>query len=335
VSLSDFERIPLTFGPSPVHRLERLSAHLGGEVEIWAKRDDCNSGLAYGGNKVRKLEYLVADALASGCDTLVSIGGVQSNHTRQVAAVAAHLGLGCVLVQEHWVEWDDPGYETVGNILLSRIMGADVRLDPGGFDIGIRPSWEQALDSVRERGGKPYAIPAGASDHPLGGLGFARWADEVAEQERGLGIVFDTIVVCAVTGSTHAGMIAGFAAQEQERRVLGIDASATVEQTREQIVRIASQTAEAIGLGRELDTDEVILLDEWHAGTYGIPDEKTLDAIRLCARLEGVLTDPVYEGKSMAALIDLVRDGRIEPGSRALYAHLGGQPALNAYAHAF
>jgi 1-aminocyclopropane-1-carboxylate deaminase len=335
VSLADFERVPLTFGPSPVHRLERLSAHLGGEVEIWAKRDDCNSGLAYGGNKVRKLEYLVAEALATGCDTLVSIGGVQSNHTRQVAAVAAHLGLGCVLVQEHWVDWDDPGYETVGNILLSRIMGADVRLDPGGFDIGIRPSWEDALESVRERGGKPYAIPAGASDHPLGGLGFARWADEVAEQERELGVVFDTVVVCAVTGSTHAGMVAGFAAQERERRVLGIDASATVEQTREQITRIARQTAEAIGLGRELGDGEVILLDEWHAGTYGIPDEQTLDAIRLCARLEGVLTDPVYEGKSMAALIDLVRDGRIEPGSRVLYAHLGGQPALNAYAHAF
>jgi 1-aminocyclopropane-1-carboxylate deaminase len=335
VSLADFERVPLIFGPSPVHRLERLSAHLGGQVEIWAKRDDCNSGLAYGGNKVRKLEYLVAEALATGCDTLVSIGGVQSNHTRQVAAVAAHLGLGCVLVQEHWVDWDDPGYETVGNILLSRIMGADVRLDPGGFDIGIRPSWEDALESVRERGGKPYAIPAGASDHPLGGLGFARWADEVAEQERELGVVFDTVVVCAVTGSTHAGMVAGFAAQERERRVLGIDASATVEQTREQITRIARQTAEAIGLGRELGDGEVILLDEWHAGTYGIPDEQTLDAIRLCARLEGVLTDPVYEGKSMAALIDLVRDGRIEPGSRVLYAHLGGQPALNAYAHAF
>ena len=335
MSLADFERVPLTFGRSPVHRLERLSAHLGGEVEIWAKRDDCNSGLAYGGNKVRKLEYLVAEALATGCDTLVSIGGVQSNHTRQVAAVAAHLGLACVLVQEHWVDWDDPGYETVGNILLSRIMGADVRLDPAGFDIGIRPSWEDALESVRERGGKPYAIPAGASDHPLGGLGFARWADEVAEQERELGVVFDTIVVCAVTGSTHAGMIAGFAAQEQDRRVLGIDASATVEQTREQVTRIARQTAEAIGLGRELGDDEVTLLDEWHAGTYGIPDEKTLEAIRLCARLEGVITDPVYEGKSMAALIDLVRDGRIEPGSRVLYAHLGGQPALNAYAHAF
>ena len=200
-SLEDYPRVDLLFGPSPVHRLERLTEHLGGAV-LWAKRDDCNSGLAYGGNKTRKLEYLVADVLAQGCDTLVSIGGVQSNHTRQVAPVAARLGLACVLVQE-------------------------------------------------------------------------------------------------------------------------------------QIARIARRTAEVIGLGREFADEEIVLLDEWHAGTYGIPDERTIEAIRLCARLEGMLTDPVYEGKSMAALIDLVRDGRIEPGSNVLYAHLGGQPALNAYASAF
>jgi 1-aminocyclopropane-1-carboxylate deaminase len=335
MGIGDFAREPLLFGPSPVHRLERLSEHLGGSVEIWAKREDCNSGLAYGGNKVRKLEYLVAAALAQGCDTLVSIGGVQSNHTRQVAAVAAKLGLKCVLVQEHWVEWPDVVYDKVGNILLSRIMGADVRLVDAGFDIAFRPSWEAALASVVESGGKPYPIPAGASDHPLGGLGFARWADEVVEQERELDVFFDAIVVCSVTGSTQAGMIAGFAAHDRAQTVLGIDGSATVQQTWDQVARIARSTAEAIGLGRELRDDEIVLLDEWHAGTYGVPDAKTLDAIRLCARLEGMLTDPVYEGKSMAALIDLVRDGRIEPGSRVLYAHLGGQPALNAYAGAF
>ena len=335
MSLEEFSRVELLFGPSPLHRLERLSEHLGGQVEIWAKREDCNSGLAYGGNKVRKLEYLAAAALAEGCDTLVSIGGVQSNHTRQVAAVAAHLGLGCVLVQEHWVDWPDVVYDKVGNILLSRMMGAEVRLHPAGFDIGFRRSWEEAMSSVERRGGKPYAIPAGASDHPLGGLGFARWADEVARQERELGVFFDPIVVCSVTGSTQAGMVAGFARQERPRRVLGIDASATVEQTRDQITRIARRTAEAIGVGRDLQDDEIVLLDEWHAGTYGIPDAKTIEAIRLCARLEGMLTDPVYEGKSMAALIDLVRSGRIQPGSRVLYAHLGGQPALNAYAGAF
>ena len=303
-----------------------MSEHLGGKVDVWAKRDDCNSGLAYGGNKTRKLEFLAADALAQGCDTLVSIGGVQSNHTRQVAAVAAHLGLKCVLVQEHWVDWDDPGYERVGNILLSRIMGADVRLSDAGFDIAFRPSWEEALDSVRAAGGKPYPIPAGASDHPLGGLGFARWADEVAEQELELGVFFDTVVVCSVTGSTQAGMVAGFAAQDRPRAVLGIDGSATVEQTRDQVARIAQTTAEAIGLGRELDDSEIVLLDEWHAGTYGIPDEKTIAAIRLCARLEGVLTDPVYEGKSMAALVDLVRSGGSSQGRACSTRISAGSP---------
>jgi len=335
VSIDDYPYVPLLFGPSPVHRLERLGAELGGMVELWAKREDCNSGLAYGGNKVRKLEYLAADALAQDCDTLVSIGGLQSNHTRQVAAVAARLGLKCVLVQEHWVDWPDVVYDKVGNILLSRIMGADVRLSDAGFDIAIRPSWQDALESVEAAGGRPYAIPAGASDHPLGGLGFARWAQEVAQQESELGVFFDTIVVCSVTGSTQAGMIAGFAAQNRKRSVLGIDASATVAQTWDQIARIARHTAEAIDLGRELGDDEIVLLDEWHAGVYGVPDEKTIDAIRLCASLEGMLTDPVYEGKSMAALIDLVRSGRIELGARVLYAHLGGQPALNAYAGAF
>jgi 1-aminocyclopropane-1-carboxylate deaminase len=304
-------------------------------VDIWAKREDCNSGLAFGGNKVRKLEYLAAEALAQGCDTLVSIGGIQSNHTRQVAAVAARLGLSAVLVQEHWVDWEDAAYETVGNILLSRILGAEIRVVDAGFDIGFRPSWEDALDSVRARGGKPYAIPAGASDHPLGGHGFARWAMEVEEQERELGLRFDTIVVCSVTGSTHAGMIAGFALQDRPRRVLGIDASATVEKTRDQVARIARRTAASIGLERPLRDEEIVLLDEWHAGRYGVPDEKTIEAIRLCARLEGMITDPVYEGKSMAALLDLVSSGRIAEGSRVLYAHLGGQPALNGYSSAF
>src|SRR5258705_3703845 len=261
-SLADFPRVQLTFGPSPVHRLERLSANLGGQVEIWAKREDCNSGLAYGGNKVRKLEYLVADALQQGCDTLVSIGRVQSNHTRQVAAVAGRLGLACVLVQEHWVEWPDVVYDKVGNILLSRIMGADVRVvDAGfGFNIAFRPSWQEALDSVEAAGGTPYAIPAGASDHPLGGLGFARWAREVAQQEQQLDVFFDTVIVCSVTGSTQAGMIAGFAAQEHERSVLGIDGSATVEQTRAQVERIAARTAEAIGR----PAPALVLPDEWH-----------------------------------------------------------------------
>src|ERR1700733_1521368 len=196
--LDSFPRTELLFGPSPIHRLDRLTAHLGGRVEIWAKREDCNAGLAFGGNKTRKLEYLVADAVAQGCDTLVSVGGVQSNHTRQVAAVAARLGLKAVLVQEKWVDWPDSVNDKVGNILLSRIMGAEVRLDPSGFGIGFKDSWQNAIEDVKRAGGTPYAIPAGASDHRLGGLGFANWASEVQSQESELGIFFDTIVVCTV-----------------------------------------------------------------------------------------------------------------------------------------
>jgi 1-aminocyclopropane-1-carboxylate deaminase len=332
MSLDDFERIPLLFGPSPVHRLSRLSEALGGEVEIWAKREDCNSGIAFGGNKVRKLEYLVADAIAQGCDTLVSIGGVQSNHTRQVTGVAAHLGLKAVTVQEHWVDEDDPLYGRVGNIQLTRIMGGDIRLDQGGFDIGIRDSWKAALDSVEAVGGVPYPIPAGASDHPLGGMGFANWAREVATQEEELGAFFDTVIVCTVTGSTHAGMIAGFALQDRaDRRVVGIDASATLEQTIDQVTRIASDTAERIGLGRVLRDDEITIVPGYEGPAYGVPDDSTIEAIHLAARTEGMLTDPVYEGKSLAGLMGMIRSGEIPSGSRVLYAHLGGQPALSAY----
>jgi 1-aminocyclopropane-1-carboxylate deaminase len=334
MSLQDFPRFPLTFGPSPIHPLDRLSDHLGG-ARIWAKREDCNSGLAFGGNKTRKLEYLVPDVLAQEADTLVSIGGYQSNHTRQVAAVAARLGLKAVLVQERWVDWPDVANDRVGNIQLSRIMGAEVRLDPAGFGIGFKDSWNQALDDVRARGGKPYGIPAGASDHRLGGLGFANWAYEVEQQEAELGVFFDTIVVCSVTGSTHAGMIAGFAGQARPRRVIGIDASAKVDETREQVERIARNTAELIGLGRELRDDEITVLEGWGGDHYGIPVQSTLDAIRLTGSLEGVIIDPVYEGKSMAGLIDLVKNGDIPKGSTVLYAHLGGQPALSAYSALF
>jgi 1-aminocyclopropane-1-carboxylate deaminase len=338
MSVDSFERYPLLYGPSPVHRLERLSRHLGG-ASVWAKREDMNSGIAYGGNKTRKLEYLVADALAKGCDTLVSIGGVQSNHTRQVAAVAAYAGLRCVLIQESWVDWPDSVYDKVGNILISRLAGADVRLVRAEFGIGVKESWEQALREIEESGGRPYAIPAGASDHPLGGLGFANWAYEVAQQERELGVHFDTIIVCSVTGSTQAGMVAGFAALAdaggRARRVLGIDASAKPAQTRDQIGRIARQTARAIGIERELRDEEIELDERYHAGVYGIPDDATLDAMRLAARTEGMVTDPVYEGKSMAGLIDLVTNGDIDRDATVLYAHLGGQPALNGYSALF
>ncbi|PSR84244.1 tryptophan synthase beta subunit-like PLP-dependent enzyme [Coniella lustricola] len=342
VSLPEpFASIPrstFTFGPSPIQSLPNMSKALGAKVNVYAKREDVNSGLAFGGNKVRKLEYLVPDALDKGCDTLVSIGGVQSNHTRAVTAVAVASSLKAATVQEHWVEWTDPGYEKVGNLQLSRLMGGDTRLDPSAFGIEHKTTLAKLTAELEAAGQKPYYIPAGASDHPLGGLGFARWAFEVVAQEEALGLFFDTVVVCAVTGSTLAGMIAGFKLADKgsknttPRKVIGIDASAKVQQTFDQVLRIAKFTAAKIGLREEDITEEDVILDDrYHAGTYGIPDEQTIEAIKFGASTEAFITDPVYEGKSLAGMMDLIKKEEIAAGSNVLYAHLGGQLALNAY----
>lgn len=333
--LEKFERYPLTFGPTPIEKLSRLSEHLGDKVALYAKREDCNSGLAFGGNKVRKLEYIVPDAIAAGADTLVTIGGVQSNHTRQVAAVAAKLGMKCRLVQESWVPFEDAVYDRVGNILMSRVMGAEIDLVDEGFDIGIRESWERAIQDVKDKGGKPYAIPAGASVHKFGGLGFVGFAEEVRAQEAAMGIRFDYIIVCTVTGSTHAGMLVGFAKDGRARNVIGIDASGTPGQTRAQVLDIARNTAGLVELGRDIEADDVVLNEDYAYPVYGVPSAETNDAIRLCARLEGMMTDPVYEGKSMQGLIDLVSKDFFPAGSKVLYAHLGGVPAINAYSYIY
>ena len=335
MNLGKFERYPLTFGTTPIEFLPRLSEAAGGKVEIYAKRDDCNSGLALGGNKLRKLEYIVPDALASGADTLVSIGGVQSNHTRMVAATAAKIGMKCVVIQESWVPHDDAVYDRVGNIMLTRLMGAESRLVDEGFDIGIRQSWEDALKSVEEAGGKPYPIPAGASVHKFGGLGYVGFAEEVRAQEAEMGIRFDYIIVCVVTGSTQAGMIVGFAADDRANRVIGIDGSGTPDQLRKQVRGIVDNTAELVELGRKVRDDEIVINPDYAYPAYGVPSHETNEAIRLAARTEAMIVDPVYEGKSMQGMLDLIDKDYFPQGSRILYAHLGGSPALNGYSYTY
>jgi 1-aminocyclopropane-1-carboxylate deaminase len=219
--------------------------------------------------------------------------------------------------------------------MLSRIMGADVQMVDEGFDIGIRQSWEDAIADVKAKGGKPYAIPAGASVHKYGGLGYVGFAEEVRAQEKEQGFAFDYLIVCTVTGSTHAGMSVGFAADGRERKVIGIDASFTPKQTKAQVLEIVRRTADLVELGRTLGEDDIVLIEDYAYPAYGVPSEETKDAIRLCARLEGMITDPVYEGKSMQGMIDLVKKGYFPEGSKVLYAHLGGAPALNGYAYAF
>lgn len=241
------------------------------------------------------------------------------------------------LVQEKWVKWEDTAYDKAGNIQLSRLMGADVRLDPSLFGIEHKETLQNLKQEIFDKGGKPYYIPAGASDHPLGGLGFARWAFEVEQQEKEMGIFFDTVIVCAVTGSTMAGMVAGFKLAQKKnnskpRKVIGIDASATVKQTFDQILRIAKATGVKIGLGEgDITEEDIILDDRYHAGNYGVPDQQTVDAIKFGASTEAFITDPVYEGKSLAGMMDMVRKEEIPAGSNILYAHLGGQLALNVY----
>lgn len=335
MNLEKFERYPLTFGPTPIEYLPRMTDALGGKVQIYAKRDDCNSGLAMGGNKLRKLEYIVPDALASNADTLVSIGGVQSNHTRLVAAVAAKIGMKCRLVQESWVPHEDAVYDRVGNILMTRLMGADSRIVEDGFDIGIRQSWEDAMQSVRDEGGKPYGIPAGASVHKFGGLGYVGFAEEVRAQEAELGFKFDYIIVCVVTGSTQGGMIVGFAADDRADRVIGIDGSGTPEQTWAQVRDIVTNTAELVELGREVRDDEIVINPDYAYPAYGMPSPETNDAIRFAAQTEAMITDPVYEGKSMQGMMDLVKKDLFPDGSKVLYAHLGGAPALNGYSYTY
>ncbi|WP_095090476.1 1-aminocyclopropane-1-carboxylate deaminase [Mesorhizobium sophorae] len=332
--LEKFERYPLTFGPTPIEKLERLGKHLGGKVEIYAG-EDCNSGLAFGGNKLRKLEYIVPDAIASDADTLVTIGGVQSSHTRMVAAVAAKTGMKCLLVQEIWVPHEDAVYDRVGNILLSRIMGAEVRPVDAASTLASVTVGKKALYEVKARGGRPYAISAGASVHPNDGLGYVGFAEEVRAQEKQLGFAFDYIVVCTVTGSTYANMLVGFAEDNRQRTVIGIDASAMPEMTRAQVLSIAQHTATLVELGTEPVEDDVVLLEDYAHPRYGIPSQETKEAIRLCARLEGMITDPIYEGKSMQGMIDLVQKGFFPEGSRILYAHLGGAPAINGYGYTF
>jgi 1-aminocyclopropane-1-carboxylate deaminase len=240
----------------------------------------------------------------------------------------------CRLVQESWVPHEDAVYDRVGNILPSRVMGADAQMVDEGFDIGIRQSWEEAIADVKAKGGKPYAIPAGASVHKYGGLGYVGFAEEVRAQEKELGFAFDYIVVCTVTGSTHAGMLVGFAKDGRERKVIGIDGSFTPDQTKAQVLEIARNTARLVELGKEIVADDVVLIEDYAYPAYGVPSEETKEAIRLCARLEGTVTRSGSMRENMQGMIDPVKKG-FSPGLESALRASRGAPAINGYAYTF
>jgi 1-aminocyclopropane-1-carboxylate deaminase len=324
-ALQQHPRARLALLPTPVHRLERLSERLGGP-EIWIKRDDL-TGLAGGGNKTRKLEFLVGDALGCGADTLVTVGAIQSNHTRQTAAAAARAGLGCVLLHNGWAPDAGPFYRRTGNVLLSEILGAEFVFDGAQRGVGDAGDLDALVQRLADDGRRPYLIPGGASDHPLGGLGYAACAAEIAE----LGVDFDVIVHSTGSSGTQAGLLAGLAALSHPARVIGVSDDEETAEKRERVLRLANATLETLGEPARLTEADVEVLAS-DSSPYGVAGPETVAAIRLFARTEGLMADPVYEGKAIRGLIELIQRGDIARSERVLLMHLGGTDAVHAYA---
>src|SRR4051794_35579554 len=280
--------------PTPLHPLPRLTAHLGGP-QLWIKRDDL-TGLPGGGNKTRKLEFVVADALREEADTLVTVGAVQSNHTRQTAAAAARLGLRCVLLHNSWAPAPGPGYRNVGNVLLSDLLGAELYADDTPRPIDDPGRIEELVEWLRTEGRRPYLIPGGASEHHLGGHGYAACAAEIETQAAALGVHFDAIVHCTGSSSTQSGLLAGLAVLSSATRVVGVADDDERDDKCRRVLRLANATLEILELPERVTADqvEVVIADDQ---PYGAATTGTFDAIRLLARTEGLIADPVYEGR--------------------------------------
>jgi L-cysteate sulfo-lyase len=330
LELGRFPRVRLGHLPTPLEPMTRLSAHLGGP-KLWIKRDDC-TGLATGGNKTRKLEYLVADALAQGADTLITLGALQSNHARQTAAAAAKLGLKCVLVLEERVTQPTDAYRHNGNLLLDRLLGATVKFVPR--DSSMTAAAETAADEVRSAGGKPHVIPGGGSN-AVGAVGYVGCALEILQQAGELGMRVDHVVHATGSSGTQAGLIAGFDGMKSGVRVLGITVGRPRDNQERNVGRLLDETWAHLGLKGAAPRDNITADDSYFGEAYGIPTKAMKEAVALLAETEGVLLDPVYSGKAMSGLIDLVRQGRFARDDNVVFVHTGGQAGLFAYQPAF
>ena len=312
--------------PTPLEHLPRLSQHLGGP-DIWVKRDDC-TGLATGGNKTRKLEFSMAEALKEEADTIVTVGAVQSNHVRQTAAAACKLGLRCEVLLEHRVKDPSDPYANSGNVLLDRIFGANLREYPGGADFDA--AMAEVAEEVRLGGGKPYLIPGGASN-AVGALGYVNCAIELLEQTDNGGLNIDHIVTATGSAGTQAGLIVGLRALQRDIPLLGIGVNAPQDAQEEKVYKLACETAELIGSPGIVAREDVVANCDYIGEGYGVPTEGMNEAVMLLARLEGLLFDPVYSGKGLAGLIDLVRIGEFGDANNIVFLHTGGAAALFAY----
>lgn len=324
--LARFRRVSLAHRPTPLEPLDRLSALLGGP-RLWVKRDDC-TGLALGGNKTRKLEFLLADAVEQAADTVVTVGGVQSNHARQTAAAAARLGLKCELVLPAMSVGHGPAYDSNGNVLLDRLLGAKVHLVGDAAETSARI--DEVLHRLRSEGRTPYLIPVGGST-PVGALGYVDAAFELVDQAAAREVPIDAVVITTGSCTTHAGVLVGLAAVDHPAPVFGISVNLNASKARDLVAQRAHETAELLSLNLR-DLDRRVQVDDSYLGAgYGQPTDAMLEALQLLAQYEGLLLDPVYTGKTMSGLIDLVRRGRFAPTDNVLFWHTGGTPALFAY----
>lgn len=328
--LARFPRIKFGHFPTPLEKLENLTSTLGGP-EIYIKRDDC-TGLATGGNKTRKLEYLVADAIAQGADTLVTQGATQSNHVRQTAAAARVVKMECHALLERRVENMGDGYETTGNVLLDDLLKCEYSFRPNGSDMNAEAL--ALTESLREKGKKPYFIPGGGSN-PIGALGYANAVAELIYQADTINLRIDKIVHATGSAGTQAGILAGLHAMNAPIEVIGISVRAKRAAQIENVHKLACATADLIGVKSELSVDRVEAYDDYVGAGYGQPTEEMVDAISLLAAEEGIFLDPVYSGKGMAGMIDLIRKGILKKGQNTVFIHTGGSAALFAYPHLF
>ncbi|MBU2532163.1 MAG: D-cysteine desulfhydrase [Alphaproteobacteria bacterium] len=324
--LARFPRIQLAHLPTPLEPLDRLTVELGGP-EIWIKRDDC-TGLSTGGNKTRKLEFLMAEAVAEGADTVVTQGATQSNHARQTAAFAAKLGISCHILLEDRTGSHDPDYKYNGNVLLDELHGASWEGRAGGIDMNAE--LEATAEKMRSSGRRVYVIPGGGSN-PTGALGYVNCAFELLEQINRRGLEIDAIIHATGSSGTQAGLVAGLCATHTPIPLLGIGVRAPREKQEAAVFALAQATAEKLGCPGVVTRNAVVANTDYVGQGYGIPTEATLEAIDMFARLEGILLDPVYTGKGAAGLIDLIRRGYFKKGQRVVFLHTGGSAALFAY----
>lgn len=329
MKLSRFPRLRLGHGPTPLEPLPRLTKLLDGP-NLYIKRDDC-TGLATGGNKTRKLEYLMAEAMARKADTVITQGATQSNHARQTAAAAARLGLACHIILEDRTGFTFDDYKHSGNVFFDHLFGALVSEVPGETDMDA--AMQTLAERLRAQGRSPYVIPGGGSN-PVGALGYVTCALELAAQANDSGLVIDCLVHATGSAGTQAGLVAGLQGARAGIPVLGIGVRAPKAAQEERVFQLAKQTAELLGVAGAVERDSVVANCDYVGGGYGVPTPGMIEAVTLLARTEGILLDPVYSGKGMAGLIDLVRHGHFRKGQNIVFVHTGGSAGLFGYRHA-